>query len=310
MDFTNPDINGHLRLGLCCINTLLRKRDIFCSRTCIRRTFTVERAQEKALHNIRDMIKMIEWNKKNGISCFRISSDIFPHYTDPKTEHYSLEFAKQLLKKAGDIAKAYGQRILMHPGQYNQIGAIDPDIFESTVKDLQHHADILDAMEMDDDSVVIIHGGGTYGSKSKTVDRWIKQFESLPVSIKNRLALENCERSYSVEDCLYMANKCRIPVVFDFHHYHCWKKVQKPISEIFPLILDTWKQRNRRVVMHISDQDPEKKIGAHHDYVESIPNIIFETIINTGLDIDLEIEAKMKEQAIFKLYKKYNFSTL
>ena len=82
MDFQNPFIRQHLRLCLCCINTILRKQNIFCSRTCNRKNFTVIKAKEKALQNIRDMINMIEWNHNNHISCFRISSDIFPHLRD------------------------------------------------------------------------------------------------------------------------------------------------------------------------------------------------------------------------------------
>ena len=35
-----------IRLGLCCINTELRKRDIFCSRTMIRKNFKVKKAEE------------------------------------------------------------------------------------------------------------------------------------------------------------------------------------------------------------------------------------------------------------------------
>ncbi len=35
-----------IHLGLCCINNTLRKNRIFNSRTCIRRTYTVEKAKE------------------------------------------------------------------------------------------------------------------------------------------------------------------------------------------------------------------------------------------------------------------------
>jgi UV DNA damage repair endonuclease len=37
----------------------------------------------------------------------------------------------------------------MHPGQYNQVGAKNPDVFDSTVSDLSMHADILDYMNID-----------------------------------------------------------------------------------------------------------------------------------------------------------------
>lgn len=194
LNFQNPQIRQHLRLGLCCLNTVLREQKIFCSRTCIRRNFTVPIAQEKATQNLHDLIKMIEWNHLNQIACFRISSDIFPHFTDNDVPHYTIDFAKPLLKKAGDLANSYGQRILMHPGQFNQVGACNPDVFAKTVADLQHHANILDGMGIDDNGIITVHGGGTYGSKQQTMTRWIEQFKTLSQSIRHRLVIEIAKR--------------------------------------------------------------------------------------------------------------------
>lgn len=307
MDFQNPIIRQHLKLGLCCVNTILREQKIFCSRTCNRKNFTVKKAQEKALQNINDMIKMIEWNHTNHISCFRISSDIFPHFTDNETEPYTIDFARDLLKKAGDLANLYGQRIVMHPGQFNQVGAENPIVFDKTIADLTHHANILDVMGIDHNGVLIVHGGGVYKSKQKTMSRWIDQFRKLPNNVQHRLVIENCEKNYCTEDCLEIANTCGIPCVFDFHHYQCWKNPQKTIHELIPDVIKTWQTNNKRILMHTSDQDPNRRLGAHHNYVEKLPNELFELILQYHVDIDLEIEAKMKEQAIFKLYNKYNF---
>jgi UV DNA damage repair endonuclease len=63
----------------------------------------------------------------------------------------------------------------------------------------------------------------------------------------------------------------------------------------------------RRVLMHLSEHDPTKQMGAHSDYIEHLPSELFETMIRYDLDIDLEIEAKQKEQAIFHLYDIYQF---
>lgn len=303
-------LSQKLRLGLCCINTILRtqKPPIFCSRTCSRKNFTIEIAKKKALQNIEDIIKLIEWNEQNNIRCFRLSSDIFPHFVDDQTQAYSIDFAKPLLLQVGQIAKKYGHRILMHPGQYHQVGAQNPEIFEKTKISLAHHAEILDCMGIDDNGVLIVHGGGVYESKENTKKRWIEQFHLLPSNVKKRLVIENCERSYSTEDCLEISQKCGIPVVFDFHHYYCWSLIhghgtQKSITELIPDLIKSW--GIRRVLMHISEQAPGKKIGAHSDYVEKLPKELFDAIFQYNIAIDLEIEAKMKEQAILLLYYKY-----
>ena len=302
------DLNGRLKLGLCCINTQLRKKSIYCSRTCIRRNFTVEKAKELATKNVKDIIKLIEWNKNNNIQCLRLSSDMFPHFTDSETEKYTIDFAKEDLKKAGDLANSLGHRIVMHPGQYNQVGAKSRDVYDKTIEDLSHHADILDSMGIGDDGVIIVHGGGTYGDKENTIRRWIDQYDDLPRKVKNRLVLENCERQYSIRDCLNISEECNIPVVFDFHHYDCYSIIhkdekQEDITDLASEIIETWNKR--RVLMHVSEQG-KGRIGHHSDYIEKIPdNLLHILEDNPTLNIDLEVEAKMKEKAIERLYKKY-----
>jgi len=254
---------------------------------------------------------MIEWNEAHNIKCLRISSDLFPHFTDSETPKYTIDEARPLLKKVGDLANQLGHRIVMHPGQYNQVGAENPAVFQKTIEDLTYQADILDAMGIDHNGVLIVHGGGVYKSKELTKSRWVQQFSQLPDHVKKRLVIENCERNYSTEDCLELATLCQIPVVFDFHHYHCWSIIygshtQRSIDDLMPEIIKTWK--GRRLLMHVSEQDPTKKIGAHSDYIESIPDELFAAIKKYNIDVDLEIEAKMKEQAILRLYKKYNFN--
>ena len=258
-----------LTLGLVCINTILRELKIFNSRSCIRRTFTIEKAKSLSILNIRDIIKLIEWNEKNNIYCFRLSSDIFPHFTDTETEKYDMSFASNDLRMAGDCIKRLNHRILMHPGQYNQVGAIDKKVFDKTAEDLKYHADILDEMGIDYNGVLIVHGGGLYNDKGKTIARWIEQFYMLPENVKRRLVIENCERSYNIEDCLYISSKCNIPVVFDIHHYNCYGMihgiVQRPLDELFPEIIRTWGKR--KPLMHISEQALNLAVGAHSDYI-------------------------------------------
>jgi UV DNA damage endonuclease len=220
-----------------------------------------------------------------------------------------MDFALDALKKAGDLCKKYRQRITMHPGQYNQIGAKDRNVFKNTIKDLKMHADMLDAMGMDKDSVLCIHGGGVYGNIQETKARWIKQFEELPENVKRRIAIENCERCYSIIECLEIAESCQIPLIFDCHHYDCFNSIKKKnikIEEYMDRIVSTWKKREIRPLFHISQQRPDSRIGAHSDFIDKLPKYYLDFPSKYG-DVDIEIEAKMKEQAILRLYKIYPF---
>lgn len=300
-------------LGLCCINTQLRahKPPVFCSRSCTRATFTVERALQLATQNVADISTMIEWNERHGIRCFRLSSDLFPHFTDTVTERYTIDFAREALHQAGSLANQYGHRIVMHPGQYNQVASKSLDVFVKTIEDLSHHADILDAMNIDLDGVLIVHGGGTYGDKTRTIQRWIDHFDDLPHKVKRRLVIENCEHQYSTTDCLEIASRINIPVVFDFHHYNCYSLLhsdpQPSVEELLPQVVETWTRDHRTPLMHISEQG-EGRVGHHSDFIECLPDSLLTYLgAHPNQHIDLEVEAKMKEQAIFRLANRYPF---
>ena len=48
---------------------------------------------------------MIDWNEENGIKVFRLSSELFPHKTNPKVQDYDYDFSLDLLKKIGEKPK-------------------------------------------------------------------------------------------------------------------------------------------------------------------------------------------------------------
>lgn len=308
--------NKSIQLGLCCMNTILRsqKPPIFSSRKMILRTVAqqgIDALKEKIIQNLEDTLLLMDWNEENGIKVFRLSSELFPHKSNPKLEDYSFDFAIPLLEKIGLKAKQFNQRLTFHPGQYNVIGTPNPDYFRQTVNDLSYHADVLDLMKLGPDSVMVIHGGGTYGDKKETMRRWCEQYQQLPEKIKKRLVLENCEKCFSIEDCLEISQEINIPVVFDTHHFECYKilhptEIFKSPDYYIPSILDTWKKKNIKPKFHISEQG-SGKTGHHSDFVEEIPNYLLEIPQKYKVNIDIMIEAKMKEQAILKLYQKYSF---
>ena len=152
--------NKKIQLGLCCLNTILRaqKPSVFASRKMIIRTVKekgIDVLKQKILQNLRDVLTMIDWNEENGIKVFRLSSELFPHKSNPKVEDYSFDFAKDLLRKIGIKAKKYNQRLTFHPGQYNVVGTPNKKSFQQTIVDLKYHADVLDLI---DDGTALYQG--------------------------------------------------------------------------------------------------------------------------------------------------------
>lgn len=308
--------NKSIQLGLCCLNIELRvcKPSVFSSRSVILKTLHekgVDNLKAKIIENLQDVLIMMDWNEANGIKVFRLSSEMFPHISNPNAPDYTLEFAKDLLKRIGEKSKKYNQRLTFHPGHFNCLGSPTESVIEHTIRDLDYHASVLDMMDLGPDSVMVIHGGGIYGDKNKTIDRWCENYNKLPDNIKRRLVLENCERNFSIEDCLRVSEKVKVPVVFDTHHYECYN-IMHPNEKLeiadnyIPKILETWSRRGIKPKFHVSEQGAGK-CGHHSDYIETIPNYLLEIPKKYKTDIDIMIEAKMKEKAIFKLYEKYPY---
>ena len=99
--------------------------------------------------------------------------------------------------------------------------------------------------------------------------------------------------------------------MFDTHHYSCYnllhpdETLKKP-EEYIGSILRTWKRRGIKPKFHVSEQG-SGRTGHHSDFIEVIPHYLLEIPEKYNCEIDIMIEAKKKELAIFKLYSKYPF---
>lgn len=313
----------NINLGYACINETLndvkpKKNAVCVSRTCIARTFRQkgkEHAIALAKGNLEATIKVMEWNYDNNIHLYRMSSNIFPHITNPEfipegeTLAYDLGHFSEYFARIGALAEKYEQRLTFHPGQFNQIGTPRPHVFQKTKNDLGYHASILDRCGLGPNSVMVVHIGGVYYDKSGTMDRWVDQFNTLPDTIKNRIVIENCERAYNYKDLLYISKRINRPFVFDTHHHNCYSKAVTQLADPSTFVSDvveTWTKIGLKPKFHISEQNLEKRLGAHSDYVEEIPKYLFDIARKTSGGIDIMIEAKRKEKAVLYLRKKYS----
>jgi UV DNA damage endonuclease len=148
-----------------------------------------------------------------------------------------------------------------------------------------------------------IHIGGAYGDKKSTLDRFCENFELLGESTKKRLVVENDDspNEYSVKDLFEgVYKKIGIPVTFDYFH-HKFNTGGLTEEEALKLASTTWPEGITQCC-HYSESRRKEKLDesirpqAHSD-------IIYDKIDTYGLNPDIVIEAKLKEQAIFN-YKK------
>jgi UV DNA damage endonuclease len=293
--------------GYACINTKLRKQGIFCSRTLRLDTLKdkgVEYAKELANQNLDDLLTILQWNVANNIKFMRLSSDMFP-FSSHLQFGYSLSEFSGKLRLIGDYANNNGLRLSMHPGQYNVLSCKEPHVLANTIREVDQHSEILDMMNMGVDSVIILHGGGTYGDKPAAISRLKNNYMKLSESSRSRLVLENCEISYSIEDLLPISEELGIPLVLDFHHNQL-NPSKMDIHEIYNRVYNIWKMRGITPKIHVSNTIPGMELGSltqrrkHSDYIDYFHEEIY--LLKDYVDhMDIMLECKMKEDAIFSL---------
>ena len=298
-------------LGNACINKGFserpKKQRITTNRSMIKRTFKekgLPYASELALLNCKDLLTIMKWNKKNNINFFRMSSDLIPWASDYElTQLPDYEAIAEALYEVGLYAAENNIRITTHPGPFNKLTSPKENVVLNTIRDLEIHGEIFDLMCLPRSpyAKINIHVGAAYDDKPMAVGNFCKNFQRLSPAVQTRLTVENDDKPslYTTKE-LYddIFKRINIPVVFDYHHHDLHSGGIEE-REALDMALATWPVGIRPVV-HYSESrsdeynDPKIKPQAHSDsYVRPI---------NTyGLPIDIMLEAKHKEQALFKM---------
>ena len=287
-----------MNLGYACINMSLGKK-VTTNRTMIKRTFLekgLDYVSDCVIQNVADLEKIIDWNEQNGIKMYRMSSDMMPWATEYDfTQLKDWNEIAIILKRCGDKATQYGQRLSFHPGPFNVLVSPKEAVVQNTINDLEVHGRLMDALGLSKTpyNKINIHCNGVYGDKQSAMDRFIDNFKLLSESVKSRLTIENDDKAsmYSVKDLMYIHNAIKIPIVFDYHH-HTFNTGNLSEQDALELAMSTW-PKGIRPAVHYSESKMGSKPQAHSDYIERIP----ETYGNV---VDIMVEAKQKDLSILK----------
>lgn len=267
--------------------------------------------QELGLANARDIVKMLRWNDKYGIKFMRLSSEMFPFASHAEHGYKLAPFAAETLAEAGKVAAELGHRLTTHPGQFTQLGSPRKEVITAAIRDLEYHAELLSLLKLpeqqDRDAVMILHMGGTYGDKAATLDRFRENYAKVSPNVKKRLVLENDDVSWTVHDLLPVCEELNIPMVLDYHHHNILFDANQiregtyDIISLYDRIKATWTRKDIRQKMHYSEQTPlaitPRERRKHSPRVRTLPPC--------ANDMDLMIEAKDKEQAVFELMRTF-----
>jgi UV DNA damage endonuclease len=292
-----------ISVGYCCINTLLNKQGITTGRAMRKATFEakgLKYASELALANAKDLLTILKWNADNGITVFRMGSGIFPWGTEYKATSLPDYFAiVSKLKECGDFAKSTGQRITAHPDHFVKLGSDRESVVLNSIKDLELHSEVFDLMGLETSpyNAINIHVGMNFSEE--TAERWITNFRRLSPNLQSRMVVENDdkENSFSIIQLFtYLHSELGIPLTFDYFH-HQFHPDGLTTEEAAELSAGTWPEGITPLFHYSESKNINENVQgnprAHADYV-------FSRIDDFGLTLDIDLEAKAKQDALFK----------
>jgi UV DNA damage endonuclease len=299
-------------IGYCCIslgcNIGKSKKDhILVNRGMVRRTFDskgLSYVSELIILNLKDTIKVLDYNIKNDIFIYRMSSDSFPWMSEYKFQDLpNFSSIETYLKIIGSKIKLNNIRVSYHPSPFNVLGSENKSVVIKTIDELNKHAEIMDLMELEQSTFypINIHINTTQPTREDASKRFCDGFTKLSESCRKRLTVENDDKlsQYSVKmlyDSIYKV--IGIPIVFDQHHFNLGPQDQS-MEDALKLAYSTW---STRVLTHMSSprtiEDPKSKKTAHADY-------IYEEIKTFGLEFDTELECKMKDVSLLRYRAQY-----
>ncbi len=202
----------------------------------------------------------------------------------------------------GIIVKKNNFRISAHPDHFTLLNSPREEVFEASIKDLEYHHNIFESMGLDKRAKLVLHIGGRYKSKEVSVQRFMEKFSSLPEHLKERIILENDDKTYNTMDVLEICKKVNVPMVLDIHHHWCNNKGD--IITLLEPIFNTWNKEGLPPKIHLSSPKNEKNYRSHADNIKTEFFIEFlNKAKEINRDFDVMIEAKNKDLALFNLMK-------
>ena len=272
------------------------------------------RVSIEMLHGVFDHLE------RAGISMYRMTASLAPYATHPDMPqfHRQVEEAADDLADLGALARELGLRLSSHPSQYIVLNSEDPQIREAAVRDVELQTRMMDVMGLGPEAVVVLHVGGAAGGFDAAMDRWIEGWETLSDRARERLVVENDDRTFGLCHVLSLHERTGVKVVWDILHHHCNDPDDIPDREALTRALATWpagvtpkihystpktamEERKKKVGRRVERSWVLPQLRAHADVIDPIAFEHFVRETAAGLDFDVMLEAKAKDLALLRL---------
>lgn len=252
--------------------------------------------------NLNVLNDIIDYNIKNNIYFYRMSSRIIPLATKDDVIFDYIGRYSYYYKMIGKKIRDSDMRVDFHPDQFCVLNSVKKDVFDNSVKILIYHYNLLEAFGIRD-KVLVLHVGSNSFGKDNSIRRFINNFNKLPLYLRSSIAIENDDKVFTVSDVIKISKETGIPVVLDYHHHLCNKS-----DFSFDDVFNSW--GNRRVKVHFSSPKNKREYRSHNDYIDGDNFIEFLKILKKyDRDVDVMLEAKCTDDSLFRLVRYIKYKT-
>lgn len=261
----------------------------------------LKKLKDVTYSNIEALEKILNYNIKNNIHFYRITSNLIPLATHPEVLWDYRKYFKGDFEYIGKIIKDSNMRVDTHPDQFNVINSDRDSVVENTIRTLNAQVDLFEDINYDNGKLVI-HIGGAKGGKEEATKRFIENLKKFPYRISSRLILENDDKTYTAKEVLDICKKLNLPMVLDVHHHDC-NNNGEDLGSLLKDIFKTWENESLPPKIHFSSPREFENDRKHSDYIDVDKFIKFLDLAKKTIDKDFDvmIEAKQKDIALNKL---------
>lgn len=261
----------------------------------------MDKINRTIISNLEDLEKIIDYNIKNNIHFYRLTSKLIPLATKDEVEFDYIKKYKYYYDKISKKINENNIRVDFHPDQFCVLNSTRKEVVLNSIKILEYHYKILDALNIKN-KVIILHVGSSVLGKETSLRRFINNFNKLPNYLKKSIVVENDDKIFNIEDCMYLNKELNIPIVLDYHHHNC-NPANLDIKEVF----NTWEITPK---IHFSSpkNKTKKEFRSHNEYIDINSFIDFLNKIKyLNTDLDIMLEAKGKDDALFRLVRQLKY---
>lgn len=293
--------NNDMRLGLCCLSVGQHQTKFKTLRlTQARKHLDVVNYLHNVWnHNCVELSKVLEYCINQKIMHFRIGSSIFALGDHPEfnsifkkfitSTNQSLLIARSTIRRFIDL----GGRLSTHPDQFCVVSSNKEAVNANGILNLKYHQDFMQGLDipLTRDFPINIHvSNGTLKDQAainvrKTLGDDISQlFPSL--------VFETEDKNYWTWQRL-REHFPEVPITLDYHHRLINNLGEEEVTA-HAACVESW--GSVKPLFHYSEGRTHPLDRAHSDYITKLPAC--------ATNIDIEIEAKMKDLAILKFKSK------